>query len=573
MNSWLRTGSSTKNSTKQGKHKTFQAKTLKPNQISELDLIIVKQRHINTISRFKVDWSLINTFRKDKYDHGMLRLWYRPHSPLTRIPVNFQNLRVKRVIQHGKWPLLEKQLKILSDEGKLTHENMTAHIHLTTKKLVKNHPQLWKNPQPYQNTKREPTPEMFMLQNLRQLTDIKDKKTHNEIDKAMKLEGLKAYDAYIDNTAKLIEKNFKQNNLKVVHRLLNILSKKQKKNKLPIYNFHTGKMYKNNKEIANEFAKHFKSIFSDKSKLKSPQHFRHIKLSFIPFINTNTPTKEEILSVMKEMKKHKASGPDGIPVEAYLQSNTLQAHLVFQIREFWRTGTLDNELATGNTILLYKKGNRDVLSNYRPITLLNHHFKILTKLINNRLKPLVRGTVLFTQTGFRERYNTVDCLTAIRRILRQLNDKNENFLFTFIDFQKAFDTIAQDWLQLAMEEHGIPPRIRTLISAIFSSAKIHIKINQGADVGISQPIQILNGVLQGDSLSPTLFILALDSIVRRIPSDLSRILLLENLGFADDVALISSSLDVALQKLAKDSRTNTLHWITHIIQQNKTNDN
>ena len=99
------------------------------------------------------------------------------------------------------------------------------------------------------------------------------------------------------------------------------------------------------------------------------------------------------------MKRNKATGPDNISAEDLQAIPVLRRELIKQIQHIWNNHEIDPSWTKGDTIMIYKKNDRNQLKNYRPITLLNHSFKVLTKIINDRLKPLIRETILIGTNG------------------------------------------------------------------------------------------------------------------------------------------------------------------------------
>ena len=154
---------------------------------------------------------------------------------------------------------------------------------------------------------------------------------------------------------------------------------------------------------------------------------------------------------------------------------------------------------------LHKKGDRKDPNNYRGIALLNTLFKILTGLINQRLKLSIFHLLPPNQFGFRPRMNTEQPIeTLIQAIKYSLEKKKGKLYVLFVDFHKAFDTV--DRVKLLKKLHDkfqIKGRMLGLVGSIMRYN--YIQIADGTNV--SDPVLQCRGVQQGDSLSPTLFIL------------------------------------------------------------------
>lgn len=73
-------------------------------------------------------------------------------------------------------------------------------------------------------------------------------------------------------------------------------------------------------------------------------------------------------------------------------------------------------------ILLHKKGDKDDIANYRPISLISNVYKIFAKLILERITQVLDENLPIEQTGFRKNYNTIDYIHTINQILEKYNE-------------------------------------------------------------------------------------------------------------------------------------------------------
>ena len=98
-------------------------------------------------------------------------------------------------------------------------------------------------------------------------------------------------------------------------------------------------------------------------------------------------SRKELARTMEKLGKHKSPGPDGIPAEFYREfSNMIADELLRVYNEMYEEGALQGSFREGEIAFLYKKGDARDMRNYRPITLLNCDYKILTKILAARLK-------------------------------------------------------------------------------------------------------------------------------------------------------------------------------------------
>ena len=97
----------------------------------------------------------------------------------------------------------------------------------------------------------------------------------------------------------------------------------------------------------------------------------------------------KIETAISQMAKGKAPGPDGLSVEFYTQCwPIVKNDFVNLLNQMYSTQTIDKRTKSGFITLIYKKGPKTKISDYRPISLLNYDLKIFTKCLTNRLKPL-----------------------------------------------------------------------------------------------------------------------------------------------------------------------------------------
>jgi hypothetical protein len=135
---------------------------------------------------------------------------------------------------------------------------------------------------------------------------------------------------------------------------------------------------------------------------------------------------------------------------------------------------------------------------------------------------------------------------------------------TFIDFEKAFDAVKREVILLTLQEYGIPRKIIQIIQIFYDGFKCKIS-HEGK---LSEFIEVRNGVRQGCFLSPTLFLLILDRVMKRVKGLRKKGIKwimkerLEDLDFADDICLLaqrSSNMEEKLKRLKEEAELAELH--------------
>ena len=197
-----------------------------------------------------------------------------------------------------------------------------------------------------------------------------------------------------------------------------------------------------------------------------------------------------------------------------------------------------------------KKGNLTKVDNYRGIALTSIVSKTLNRMILNRIRPAIEKVLRINQNGFREGRSTTSHILCLRRILEGARDRNLSALLLFIDFKKAFDSVHRGILMKILLAYGIPQSIVSLIEAMYKDTMARVITEDG----LTEAFLILAGVMQGDTLAPYLFVIAIDYVMttalrgkdlgftvqprrsRRYPA-----VKVTDVDFADDLALTTDT--------------------------------
>ena len=165
-----------------------------------------------------------------------------------------------------------------------------------------------------------------------------------------------------------------------------------------------------------------------------------------------------MLSVIKELKNNKSTGPSSIPSKFLkLFQTALSKPISFIANLSFSSGTFLNNLKIANVIPIFKKDNHTICNNYHPISLLSNISKIIEKLIHNRLTMFLnKNNVLYErQFGFRPNHSTTHALLEITEKIKQACNSEKYACGVFLDLQKAFDTVNHDILLKKLNHYGI----------------------------------------------------------------------------------------------------------------------
>nr|KAG5698573.1 hypothetical protein BaRGS_027084 [Batillaria attramentaria] len=262
--------------------------------------------------------------------------------------------------------------------------------------------------------------------------------------------------------------------------------------------------------------------------------------------------KTEIIKAIKSLKSGKAAGPDGIPPEALkadIQTSTDMLHPL--LRKIWESESVPQDWKKGHLVKLPKKGDLSSCSNWRGIMLLSIPGKVLTRIILERLKTTLDKTLQEEQAGFRNDRSCTDHIATMRIIIEQSLEWQTPLYSTFVDFQKAFDSVDREVIWKLMSHYGFPPKFVNIIRQLYEDATCQV-IHDGK---LTEPFTVRTGVRQGCILSPTIFLMVVDWVMRQA-TDGKRTGIqwtfskqLEDLDFADDIALLSHKQQDAQEKL------------------------
>ena len=245
--------------------------------------------------------------------------------------------------------------------------------------------------------------------------------------------------------------------------------------------------------------------------------------------------EEEIKDIVSNLNNKKSSGYDGIT--NFLLKNVINeiiSPLTYILNKSLTSGKVPLKMKIARVVPIFKKGQKDSVNNYRPISLLTSISKILEKLVYTRtIKFIVNCKILSdSQFGFRKQHNTTHALlTFIDKVAHAIDDVSHT-IGVFLDFSKAFDTIDHEILLYKLSHYGIRGRALEWFKDYLADRKQFVSIH-GHDSHLKS---ISCGVPQGSLLGPLLFILYINDLQNS--SDL-----LSFICFADDSNLFLSHRD------------------------------
>ena len=168
-------------------------------------------------------------------------------------------------------------------------------------------------------------------------------------------------------------------------------------------------------------------------------------------------------------------------------------------------GIFPDCLKISKVVPIHKKGNKDDVSNYRPISLLSVFEKIFERLVYNRLSEFWnKYSVLYNhQYGFRENHSTTVAIIEITDLIYKFLDEGNYVLGLYIDISKAVDTVSHEILLRKLFHYGLRGSTHKWLTSYLLNRKQYVSVNNV----ISTTKIISYGVPQGSVLGPLLFLI------------------------------------------------------------------
>lgn len=243
-------------------------------------------------------------------------------------------------------------------------------------------------------------------------------------------------------------------------------------------------------------------------------------------------TAEDIRAIILNLRSDAAAGWDGISSK-FLKSaeHTLTPIITFICNLAIRTGKFPRALKKAMVLPIHKSGDRMLVNNYRPISILPSLSKILERVINTALVSFLENNSLLSknQFGFRKSLSTEDAVLSLTDFLVKKIDDKYKCLGIFLDLSKAFDTVSVPLLIKKLEKFGVRGIALDLLIDYLTDRTQFIKI----DSHISDTLSVNYGVPQGSILGPTLFLIYVNELCN-ITANQSSIF-----AYADDTAIIA----------------------------------
>ena len=259
-------------------------------------------------------------------------------------------------------------------------------------------------------------------------------------------------------------------------------------------------------------------------------------------------TLQELYTAMMSVQSGKAPGIDGLPIDFYKSFWAIIGRdLLEVVSDSLQRGRLPLSCRRAVITLLPKKGDLQLIKNWRPVSLLCTDYKILSKALATRLREVMASVVHPDQTYCVPSRLISDNVTLIRDVLAISSELGFDTGLISIDQEKAFDRVEHQYLWWTLAGFGFSPGFIAKIRVLYSDIASVLKINGG----LSAPFNIGRGVRQGCSLSGMLYSLAIEPLLHQLRQKLTGVFFpscpvsFKMSAYADDlVVLVDSQKDI-----------------------------
>jgi len=229
-------------------------------------------------------------------------------------------------------------------------------------------------------------------------------------------------------------------------------------------------------------------------------------------------TLDELDKAVRKVKVKSAPGADGYSNKFIKHHwDTFRVPLFRLANFFYAENRLSDSFRSADIKLIPKKGNITELKNWRPISLLNCFYKIISRVFTNRIRTVIDKITKVGQKGHSKNKRCQEVLITLIEGITECKIKNKRGAILSVDIKKAFDCIAHDFVEKALHYYNFGPNMIKWVLLLSTGRRACLLLDNGRKTNF---FNLLRGNAQGDVISPFIFNICFQILLNKINFDL-----------------------------------------------------